>query len=147
MRGCGLLRPDEQQHIVSCNRFPNGFGPILAAIDIVLVTPDGNAVRHKVLQEWLQGERVAARIAEEDLDHGDSAMPRVSYRTVVSRSRRAKEGTKVKRPAGMGRAIQFSMSPGCIGCLAPSSYHFRWASPWQSQRVGTICIKRGGPPG
>ena len=55
VRGRGLLRPDEQQHVVGCNRFPNGFGPMLAALEIVLVTPDGDAIGAEVLQEWLQG--------------------------------------------------------------------------------------------
>src|SRR5262245_28882029 len=54
MRGCGLLRPDEQQHVVGCDCFPNGFRPLLAPIETVLVTPDSDAMRHKVLQEWLQ---------------------------------------------------------------------------------------------
>jgi hypothetical protein len=107
VRGRGLLRPDEQQHIVGCNRFANGFGPMLAAIEIVLVTPDGDAVRAKVLQEWLQGEQVTARVAEEDLGHGDSEMPRASYRTVVSLSRRAKEGTQVKRLAAWAMFLPF----------------------------------------
>src|SRR4029434_7242709 len=71
---------------------------MLASIETVLVTPDGDAMGHKVLQEWLQDRQVTARIAEEDLGHGDSEVPRVSYKTVVLLFR-AEEGTKVKRTA------------------------------------------------
>ena len=98
MRGCGLLRPDEQQRVVGCDCCPNGFRPLLAAVETVLVTPDGDAMRHKVLQEWLQDGQVTARIAEEDLGHDDSEMPRASYRTVISLrpESKKKKGTKVK---------------------------------------------------
>jgi hypothetical protein len=51
---------------------------MLAAIEIVLVTPDGDAMCPKVLQEELQVGQVTTRIAEEDLGYGDSAMPRIS---------------------------------------------------------------------
>jgi hypothetical protein len=71
MRLGSALGPYQQDVVVSCYRFSDGFRPLLPTIDALLIAPYADVVGLESASELLYGTQVMTRIADEHSWHLD----------------------------------------------------------------------------
>jgi hypothetical protein len=80
------LGPYQQDVVVGCYRFPDGFRPLLPAVNALLITPHGDVVSLESALKRLYGAQVMTRIADEHPWHLDSSTPPVLMSEIVPSS-------------------------------------------------------------